>query len=322
MPGIGSLDKLQCLVTDNFSDAIRIQRHGQTVGNQVPQSHRQAALIPLANPVDQAIGFFRVDFAVTFGDQNALQKWHGLDHGTQQGCFAGSTFATDQKRLVRGTDVLEQRYGFRWEHADPCQLFKVVRNVAMLADADRRERRAAGRDGDIDAQAESLVCDPAMAVIVVDLATLADDQQAAVGVVRTFRIEPDRDGHALAMALDGEFGRTCPIDICHVRIIDIFLQRTIAKQEIHRLLAQFSGVVTRSQAFPVGRFLDQVLQNSPVDLASSNFGDQCGFRCQDTGGDLGNQVGQGWWIEIRMRGIIELDGSGAIRTVLFGEQGV
>jgi hypothetical protein len=28
--------------------------------------------------VDQAIGFFRVDFAVTFGDQNALKKCMAL----------------------------------------------------------------------------------------------------------------------------------------------------------------------------------------------------------------------------------------------------
>jgi len=88
MPGIGSLDKLQRLVTDNFSDAIRIQRHGQTVGNQVPQSHRQAALMPLADPVDQAIGFFRIDFAVAFCDKHPFQKRHGLDHGAQQGGFA------------------------------------------------------------------------------------------------------------------------------------------------------------------------------------------------------------------------------------------
>ncbi len=192
----------------------------------------------------------------------------------------------------------------------------------MLADTDRRNGDAARRDRDIDPQPITLICDPAVAVIVIDLAALANDQQSTVRVVGPFRVEADRDGQPLAMALDGEFSRTCPINIGHIRIVDIFLQGAIAKQEIHGLLSKLGRIVPGSQAFLVGGFLDQILQDGPFDFACSNLGDQSGLRSQDPGRYLGDQIGQSRRIEIRVRRIIEQDGPGAIGTVLFGEQGV
>lgn len=88
MPGIGCLDEFQRLIANDFPDTVGVQRHGQAICDQVAQRDRQSAFVPLADPVDQAIGFFRIDFAVAFCDKHPFQKRHGLDHGAQQGGFA------------------------------------------------------------------------------------------------------------------------------------------------------------------------------------------------------------------------------------------
>ncbi len=266
MARISGPDKFKGFITDNFSDTVGIQRHGQAIGDQIAQGHRPPPFIAAADPLHQTAWLFRINFAVAFGDQHPFQQRHGLEHRPQQSCFSGSALAADDNGLIRPADGFQQGHCIGRKHLQVGELAEGPGDRPVFPYAERRYRRTAWRDGDIDAQAIPLISYPAMTVIVVNQSTLTDNQEPAEGVVGSRIVKPDGYNLTDTPALDSEFGRTGSIDVGNVRILHILLERPVSEQEIHDLLAQFSGIVAGAQTLLIGRFLDQVLQNRAVCL--------------------------------------------------------
>lgn len=156
----------------------------------------------------------------------------------------------------------------------------------MFADTDGRYGRTARRHRDVDPQPEAVIRHPTMAIVFIDLAALANNQQPAKGVVRPDIAETDRDGLPQAAAFDREFIRTCPVDISDVGIINKFLEWSIAKQKIHSLLSEIGRIVPRSQTLLISCPLNQVFQNRSINTPGSDVGDQHRFSCQYFATDL------------------------------------
>lgn len=106
----------------------------------------------------------------------------------------------------------------------------------MFADADSRTGHTARRYRHIDPQVVTFIGDPAMAVVLIDQATLADDQEAAEGIICPRLAKTDFDRLSLALLLDREFSRAGTVDIGYIRVFDPFLEGAVTEQEIHCLL--------------------------------------------------------------------------------------